>query len=166
MPPDEQESRIWALETDTGKLQVHVVGTPAALDRVALRLRVEVPDRTNRETLLAWLTEALAKESATIADRLDRAESDQPRDLAARIREIQRLTDVSKAFKYLLALFEVSGSSEIDYLISSSDVVWVCSYIESVLHDLDENAENALNQLNKALEPYAAYILLPSSSLP
>jgi hypothetical protein len=162
MAPAEQVSRIWALETDTGKLRVHVAGTSVALDRVGRRLREDTPDRTNRETLLAWLKEVLAEESATLADRLDRPESDQPRDLAARIRAIQHLTDVSRAFTYLLALFEVSGSTEIDHLIASPDLVWVRSYIESVLRDLDENEDDAFNQLREALDPHAAYILLPS----
>lgn len=162
MPPSEQESRIWALETDTGKLRVHVAGTLAALDRVGRRLQEDRPDRTKPETLLAWLKKVLAEERVTLVDRLDCPGSGQPRDLATRIKEIRHLTDASRAFMYLLALFDVSGSTEIDHLIASADIVCVRSYIDSVLRDLDEIADDARNQLTEVLEPHAAYILLPS----
>jgi hypothetical protein len=161
MASGEPVSRIWTFQTDTGELRVHVEGTSADLDRAGLRLQREAPIHTNPKTLLTWLSDVLAEEGITLAERLDVPVPDQPRDLANRIRQIQHLTDASKAFKYLLALFEVSGNSEIEHLITSADLMWVRSYIESVVADLDENADGALQQLRSALDPEAAYILLP-----
>lgn len=162
MSPGEQVSHIWALDTDTGKLRVHVAGTSSALDRVCSRLAEESPDRANPNTLFAWLIPVLANEGIILADRLDTPASDRPRDLVARLKEIQKIADAPRAFKYILALFDVAGETEINELIASADLVWVREYIASVLKNLDEFTHSGTGQLKAVLEPHAAYALLPT----
>lgn len=162
MSSGEQVSRIWALDTDTGKLRVHVVGTSSALDRVCSRIAKESPDRANPNTLFAWLVPALVNDGIILADRLDTPIPDRPRDLVARLKEIRKLADAPRAFKHIIALFDVAGATEINELIASADLVWVREYVASVLKDLDEFSHSGTDQLKAVLEPHAAYSLLPA----
>jgi hypothetical protein len=163
--PDEQESHLWRLDTDTGTLCAHVTGTGSVLDRVRSRVANESPDRANPNTLSAWLAPVLIDEGAIFTDRLDSPASNHSRDPVARIKAIQKSVDAPRAFMQLLALFDVAGETEIDELIASPDLTWVREYIASVLRDLEEFTYLGIGQLRAVCEPQAAYALLPSPRL-